>query len=64
MALNREDGIKAIIELQAFAGITETPEQAAQGWDSMSDDVKEQTMLAYRAVIGGDPDIVIAPKTE
>lgn len=42
----REEGIKAVIALQAMAGITETREQAEAGWDSFSDREKKQTMIA------------------
>lgn len=45
-------GGKAIIELQAIVGITETPEQAKTGWAAMSPEQREQTMLAHRTVCG------------
>lgn len=50
--LNEKQGIEAIIKLQAMAGITETPEQAKKGWNSMSATEKEQTENAYNLMIG------------
>jgi hypothetical protein len=47
-----EAGIKAIIALQAVAGIKETREQATQGWKAMSAGEREQTMMAYQVVCG------------
>jgi len=46
----RAHGIQAIIDLQAAAGVTESREAAEKGWDSMSVDEQQQTMLAHRAV--------------
>ena len=43
-------GIAAIIALQAVAGITETPEEAAEGWDAMKDWERQSTMDAYKAI--------------
>lgn len=54
--LDREKGIEAIIALQAFAGITETKEEARRGWDSMSASEQRQTMAAYELVCGGDEE--------
>ena len=48
--LTEEQGIKAIISLQALAGITETEERARNGWNSMSDHEKEQTEIAYNTL--------------
>jgi hypothetical protein len=50
----RDDGIQAIIDLQAEAGIEETKKQAAEGWDAMSLDQQEQTILAHRVVCKND----------
>ena len=44
----REKGIKAIIYLQASAGITETPEEAGKDWGTFSKAEQEQTMIFYR----------------
>lgn len=46
--LTDANGIKAIIALQKFAGITETKEQAKKGWRGMSLHEKRNTMAAYR----------------
>lgn len=43
-ALNRNDGIDAIIKLQGLAGVTESRKTAGAGWDKMSDEDKELTM--------------------
>jgi len=42
-----ENGIQAIIDLQALAGITESQEDAERGWNAMSEDEQEQTLMAY-----------------
>jgi len=54
--LSEEQGIKAIIALQAVAGITETEEKAKKGWDSFSESGKKQTELAHKIVCGGFPE--------
>lgn len=46
--MKRKQGMKAIIDLQAFNGITETEEQAQAGWDAMSYSAKQTTMKAHR----------------
>lgn len=46
----RDDGIQAIIDLQAAAGIEETRKKAEAGWDAMSLDQQEQTILAHKVV--------------
>ena len=46
----RDDGIQAIIDLQAAAGIEETKAQAEKGWDAMSLFEQEQTILAHKVV--------------
>lgn len=48
--LDREEGIKAIIDLQAVGGITETREAAEVGWDSMSLNDRKTTMEAHKVV--------------
>jgi len=45
--LNREDGIQAVIELQALVGIEESPEDAGKGWDALQDWEQEATMKAH-----------------
>jgi hypothetical protein len=53
--LTEEEGIKAIIALQAVVGITETEEQARKGWNSMANWEKQSTEDAYNMVCkGGD----------
>ena len=52
--LDREEGIKAIIALQEFAGIVETREQAEEGWEGMSDDERRQTITAHKLLCGYD----------
>lgn len=54
--LTEEQGIKAIIALQAKADIVESEEQAKAGWNSMSDGNKVATELAHKAVCGGFKD--------
>ena len=49
--MDREEGIDAIIDLQAAVGIEETREQAAAGWDAMSSDDQENTMAAHKAFV-------------
>lgn len=50
---DREAGIKAVIDLQAAAGIEETREQAQAGWDAMSNEEQENTMAVHSVVCGG-----------
>lgn len=57
---NRALGIHAVIELQLFIGIEESPEDAAAGWDAMSGTDKHQTTLAHKSIIGGFDDKVAA----
>lgn len=47
-----ENGIKAIIYLQAQVNIATTEESARRGWNSLSLSDKKQTMLAYQALGG------------
>lgn len=47
------DGIKAIIYLQSMAGITETPEQAKKGWESMRAHERDRTLRLYRQFCAG-----------
>jgi hypothetical protein len=42
------EGIKAIIALQAMAGITETEDQARAGWASMSEHERTTTMEVHQ----------------
>jgi len=42
-----EDGIKAIIFLQAMAGIEETEEKARLGWENMQPWEQETTLRFY-----------------
>lgn len=51
--LTEEQGIKAIIDLQAFADITESEEKAKQGWNKMDDSTKEQTEMMHKMMCGG-----------
>jgi hypothetical protein len=51
--LDEEQGIKAIIALQAVGGDQETEEQAKEGWNRMSDTEKVSTEIAHRMVCGG-----------
>ena len=51
--LTREQGIKAIIALQAAGGVTESEEEAAKGWDKMSERSRKTTEEAHAAVCGG-----------
>lgn len=46
----REDGINAVIDLQAAAGIEETREKAEAGWDAMSSAEQDNTMAAHKVV--------------
>lgn len=48
--LSEADGIKAIIYLQAALGITETEEQARQGWAGMSTAQQKITMQMYQVM--------------
>ena len=54
--LTEEQGVKAIIALQAIAGITEPEERAKAEWGSMSDYGKEQTEMAHKVTCGGVPE--------
>ena len=45
--LSEEEGINAIIKLQAMAGIVESEEKAKIGWNNMADWEKNQTEQAY-----------------
>ncbi len=53
----RQDGIQAIIDLQALAGVEESKEKAEAGWDAMSLEQQEQTILAHKMMCGGTNDI-------
>jgi hypothetical protein len=43
-----QEGIKAIIALQAMAGIVESEEDAKAGWANMSKYEQDITLSAYR----------------
>lgn len=45
--IDREEGIKACIALQAMAGIEETEEDATARWDGFMLLDKERTIIAY-----------------
>lgn len=47
---SRDEGIQAIIELQALAGIAESPEKAGLGWDGMSPTQRLTTENVHRVV--------------
>jgi len=51
--LSEEQGIQAIIELQAKAGVVETREQAKAGWENMLESEKVNTEYAYTIICGG-----------
>jgi len=46
-----EDGIRAIIKLQALVGIKESRIDAEIGWSLMSYEDKRETMKMYKQVI-------------
>ena len=54
--LSEEQGIKAIIALQALAGIEEPEERAKISWQNFSEQDKISTQSAHRIVCGGFPD--------
>jgi hypothetical protein len=47
----RERGIKAIIGLQAMAGIVEPREKARAAWAALSDGERESTLSAAKALL-------------
>ena len=51
-AYPRKQGIKAIIDLQAMAGITEPIEKATKEWDNFTKEDKLQTTLAHKTLCG------------
>jgi hypothetical protein len=44
---DRDAGIKAIIELQKVAGVIESEEKAAKGWDAMTPEQKSSTVWMH-----------------
>jgi len=50
--LTEEEGIKAIVKLQAVGGIEESEERARIGWSRMGEADRAQTMAMYRLVMG------------
>ena len=53
MSYTREQGIQAIIDLQASIGITESKEKATAGWDNLSPSERRSTEQAHEVVCGG-----------
>jgi len=51
--LSEEQGVKAIIALQACVGVTESEEKAKAGWERMTDSERRSTEAAHKAVCGG-----------
>ncbi len=51
--LTEEQGIQAIMALQAGADIVETEEQAKAGWNKMSEWEKRRTENVHRIICGG-----------
>lgn len=51
--LSDEQGIQAIIELQASVGVEESKENAKAGWGRMSINEKINTAAAHEVVCGG-----------
>jgi hypothetical protein len=49
--LSVEEGIKAIIKLQAVAGIEEPEERARKAWENFTDEEKKQTEAVYNIMI-------------
>lgn len=47
-----DDGIQAIIALQAMVGIHETKRAAEHGWRRMTADERKMTLMAYEAIHG------------
>lgn len=48
MTAKTSAGVKAIIFLQAFAGIKETRKKALAGWQAMTASMKATTMRTYK----------------
>jgi len=46
--MDEAEGIKAIIYLQAMAGIVETEESAKLGWSKLDNSERETTLWFYR----------------
>ena len=68
---DREQGIQAIIDLQAAAGITEPRDRAARNWDAFRPSERVQTMTVHKllfpekygrnaAVQSGTPEVKAA----
>ena len=51
--LTEEFGAKAIIALQAVAGVKESETQARAGWRTMATNAKQSTEMAHGIVCGG-----------
>lgn len=54
--LTEEQGVQAIIALQADVGIDEPEERARANWKGFSDNEKSSTEIAHRVVCGGFPE--------
>lgn len=52
---DREQGIQAVIHLQAVVGITETREEAEKSWDEMNDQEKAKTLDTASLFANGEP---------
>jgi len=52
----RDEGIQAIIDLQAHHDIVETQENAEAGWDAMTKSQREQTMTFHRIICCGETE--------
>ncbi len=54
--LTEEQGIKAIIDLQKFADITEPEDIAKRQWNKMNNSAKKQTEAMHKMICGGFPE--------
>lgn len=52
LTTEQEEGVKMIILLQGMARITETPEDALKGWNSMSDAERATTKEVFNLFFG------------
>lgn len=55
---DRERGIKAVIELQAYVGIVEPQDRATRSWDAMRDWEKLATTRAHKSITGSSTLVV------
>lgn len=49
--MTEEQGVQAIIDLQAFAGIDESRDDAIRGWRGMTEEERIKTELAYALLL-------------